>query len=86
MSQLHLMCWISAKEPLYFQKGDPYVREHKSERLNETWVAATHAGFVGHFPQKSPIISGSFAYICILWVFATLYDKPYIVIQGGEDS
>jgi len=27
MSQLHLMCWISAKEPLYFQKKDTFKFE-----------------------------------------------------------
>ena len=30
--------------------------------------------FVGHSPQKSPIISGCFAKNDILWVFATLYN------------
>jgi len=42
--------------------------------------------FAGHFPQKSPIINGSFAtndlqLKGILWVFATLYLYTYTKMQ-----
>jgi len=47
----------------------------------------THLIVIGHFPQKSPLIKGSFAKMApatsgILCIFATLY---HTYVQGGED-